>query len=84
MHTDAKYLKKIPLPNNELQTKYFDTILRLVNDLETIEYMSQNWFNKLEELNQIVYRAYNISDKEENFINTEIKKIQSKRWYINE
>ncbi len=47
MHTDAKYLKKIPLPNNELQTKYFDTILRLVNDLETIEYMSQNWFNKL-------------------------------------
>ena len=46
--------------------------------------MSQNWFNKLEELNQIVYRAYNISEKEENFINTEIKKIQSKRWYINE
>ena len=84
MHTDAKYLKKIPLPSRSKQTEYFDILLELVNALETYEYMTQEWFNKLEHLNRIVYFLYDINEKEANYIDSEMKKIQSKRWYLGE
>ena len=80
MHTDAKYLKKIPLPSQKQQAIYFDSILSLVSRLESNHYMSQAWFDCLEELNQIVYRAYNITKKESEYIDSEVKRIQSKRW----
>lgn len=80
MHTDAKYLKKIPLPSIEQQQVYFKEILSLVNRLETNDYMSQEWFDNLEKLNQVVYKAYNIKKKEADYIDSEVKKIQSKRW----
>ena len=83
MHTDAKYLKKIPLPIKSAQEQYFDKILKTVSKLETFEYMSQNWFNSLEELNDIIYEAYGLSEKEKYYIDSEMKKIQSKRWFIN-
>ena len=82
MHTDAKYLKKIPLPSRKLQDQYFEQILELVNRLESDDYMSQAWFNRLEQLNQIIYSAYNITKKESDFIDSEMKKIQSKRWIV--
>ncbi len=80
MHTDAKYLKKIPLPSTKQQGIYFDSILSLVNRLESNDYMSQKWFDCLEELNQIVYEAYGITKKEADYIDCEVKRIQSKRW----
>ena len=83
MHTDAKYLKKIPLPSRKLQDQYFEQILELVNRLESDDYMNQAWFNSLEQLNQIIYSAYNITKKESDFIDSEMKRIQSKRWIAN-
>lgn len=83
MHTDAKYLKKIPLPSQKQQAIYFDSILSLVNKLENNDYMSQAWFDCLEELNQIVYKAYDITTKESEYIDAEVKRIQSKRWLAN-
>ena len=80
MHTDAKYLKKIPLPSTKQQEIYFDSILSLVSRLESNDYMSQEWFDCLEELNQIVYTAYGITKKESEYIDSEVKRIQSKRW----
>lgn len=80
MHTDAKYLKKIPLPSTNQQNIYFDSILSLVSRLESNDYMSQEWFDCLEELNQIVYKAYGITKKEADYIDCEVKRIQSKRW----
>lgn len=81
MHTDAKYLKKIPLPKpNEND---FNTILKLVTRLESDEYMSQKWFNSLNELNIAVYKAYGITNKESEYIDCEMKLIQSKRWTNN-
>lgn len=83
MHTDAKYLKKIPLPSAKQQELYFDTILSLVSRLENNDYMGQEWFDCLEELNQAVYKAYDINDREADFIDCEVKRIQSKRWITN-
>lgn len=83
MHTDAKYLKKIPLPSTNQQAMYFNSILSLVSRLESNDYMSQEWFDYLEELNQIVYKAYGISEKESDYIDCEVKRIQSKRWVYN-
>ena len=80
MHTDAKYIKKIPLPRRELQDQYFEQILKLVHDLESDDYMNQTWFNNLERLNQTVYAAYSITKNESDFIDSEMKRIQSKRW----
>ena len=80
MHTDAKYLKKIPLPSRDLQEQYFDDILKLVSLLESSDYMGVDWFNYLEELNRIVYKAYGIDENEANYIDSEVKRIQSKRW----
>ena len=84
MHTDAKYLKKIPLPSRGKQAEYFERTLELVNALETSEYMTQEWFNELENLNRVVYLLYDINEKEANYIDSEMKKIQSKRWYLSE
>lgn len=84
MHTDAKYLKKIPLPSDKFQKKYFKTVLSIVSDLESLDYMSHDWFEKLEDLNQIVYKSYEIDEAEANYINSEMKRIQSKRWYSDE
>ncbi len=78
MHTDAKYLKKIPLP--AIKTDCFNSIISIVKRLECNDYLSQEWFNCLEELNQIVYKAYGITTKEADYIDSEMKRIQSKRW----
>lgn len=81
MHTDAKYLKKIPLPAVKMDC--FNSIISIVKRLECNDYLSQEWFNNLEELNQIVYKAYGITAKESDYIDSEMKRIQSKRWISN-
>ena len=80
MHTDAKYLQKIPLPPTNRQNEFFDSIISLVGRLESTHYMSQEWFDCFEELNQIVYKAYDITKNESDYIDCEVKSIQSKRW----
>jgi SAM-dependent methyltransferase len=81
MHTDAKYLKKIPLPpqKNGVFSK-FDEILAIVAVLENDEYMSKSWFENIEKLNAIVYEAYGIKDKQIEYIDSETQRFQSKRW----
>ncbi|WP_372519679.1 HsdM family class I SAM-dependent methyltransferase [Candidatus Ruminimicrobiellum ovillum] len=78
MHTDAKYLKKIPLVRE--YTDLFDQVVNLVKAIEKCEYMSKMWFELLEALNELVYKIYGISDEEKNFIDSEMFSLQSNRW----
>ena len=78
MHTDAKYLRKLPLKkDNEV---LFEQIVNLVRAIENREYMSEIWFEMIEELNELVYNMYGISTSERSYIDEEVKFLQSKRW----
>ena len=78
MHTDARYLRKLPLKkDNEV---LFNQIVSLVEAIEGREYMSEIWFEMIEELNELVYNMYGIDDSERVYIDEEIKSLQSKRW----
>lgn len=77
MHTDAKYLKRIPLVK---ENSTFNKVINIVKLLETIEYMSDEWFEALEDLNDLVYQTYKINNEERTHIDKEVRKIQSKRW----
>lgn len=82
MHTDAKYLKKIPLriadPNE------FSKLTNLVSLLENEHYLSLTWLQHLEDLNKLVYKIYCLSDDEIQLIEQEMRGIQSKRWSLND
>lgn len=78
MHTDAKYLKKLPLV---IKNNTFSKIISIVKTLEKIEYMSESWFDMLESLNGLIYKTYDISDNERSHIDFQMKSIQSKRWH---
>lgn len=78
MHTDAKYLKKIPLVR---KNETFDKIISLVKALEKSKYLSNEWFEFYESLNDLVYKTYDLNIDEINFIDNEMKKIQSDRWF---
>ena len=77
MHTDAKYLKKLPLVKD---SKTFSRVISGVKSLEKIDYMSEDWFEMLESLNNLIYKIYGINENEKNYINFQMKSIQSKRW----
>ncbi len=77
MHTDAKYLKKLPLVKD---SKTFSRVISVVKSLEKIDYMSEDWFEMLESLNNLIYKIYGINENEKNYINFQMKSIQSKRW----
>jgi len=81
MHTDAKYLKKIPLSVKDKDN--FSSIVDIVCKLEKADYMTGIWFDLLEMLNSYVYEAYGITKSEAEFIDCEMKQIQSKRWLKN-
>lgn len=81
MHTDAKYIKKIPLSITDKNS--FNIIVDIVYKLEKADYMTDSWFDLLEILNVYVYKAYGITEKEADFIDCEMKQIQSKRWLKN-
>ncbi|MEA4888888.1 MAG: N-6 DNA methylase [Clostridiaceae bacterium] len=81
MHTDSKYLKRLPLNTG---TEYcFKQVINTVEMIEQEEYLSNSWHNYIELLNQIVYKAYEITETEIALIDREMKKIQSKRWQNN-
>jgi methylase of polypeptide subunit release factors len=77
MHTDAKYLKKLPLV---IDDNTFNKIISIVKSLETIDYMSDSWFEMVESLNDLIYDTYKIEEKERTYIEYQIKEIQSQRW----
>ena len=81
MHTDARYLKKLPLIIN---SNTFNKVIFLVKVLETTEYRSQIWFELLESLNESIYETYNINDEEKRHVESEMKTIQSSKWCNNE
>jgi len=77
MHTDSKYLKKLPLV---VDKKRFLLVVNMVKTLGKIEYMSNKWFEKLESLNALIYQIYSINKNEADYIDSEMRSIQSKRW----
>ena len=79
MHTDRKYLESLPLVKDET-TKEFAQVIEAVKALEKFEYMSTEWFDMFEGLNKLVYKIYNIDEKEASYIDSEVLSIQSKRW----
>ncbi len=79
MHTDAKYLKKLPLV---IDDNTFNMVISIVKSLETIDYMSDLWFEMVESLNNLIYDAYRIKEKERTHIEHQMKNIQSQRWNI--
>lgn len=77
MHTDAKYLKKLPLV---IEDGTFSKIISVVKSLEIMDYMSESWFEMVESLNELIYETYKISKIEQTHIDNQMKNIQSKRW----
>ena len=77
MHTDAKYLKKIPLA---IKNDTFSKVISIAKSIETIEYMSDLWFKMIEALNELIYQTYGISKTEQDYIDNQMKNIQSQRW----
>lgn len=79
MHTDKKYLYGIPLVKDE-HSNEFTQLISVVQALESLEYMSSDWFDMLNALNKLVYKIYNIDENEAAYIDAEMLSIQSKRW----
>lgn len=77
MHTDAKYLKKLPLVEKGAT---FSQIISIVKSLETIDYMCNEWFEMVESLNKLIYQTYEITKEECSYIDFRMKEIQSQRW----
>ena len=78
MHTDAKYLAKIPFvayDNNDIKR-----IVKIVKELERTEYFHDQWFNLVEELNKLIYSIYDLNEQEIKYVDSETRRIQSKRW----
>lgn len=81
MHTDSKYLKKIPMPpHNTEYDRYFLEIVDIVETMERLEYMSTAWYENLEILNSVVYKAYSLEPEQVEYIDNETREFQSKRW----
>ena len=80
MHTDAKYLYRIPMPDDDSLNKYTNNILKFVNELENETYMSNKWLNIYHKLDDTIYLIYGMNKCDTKYISSEISKIQSKRW----
>lgn len=78
MHTDAKYLAKIPFVANNGND--ISRVVRVVKDLESAEYLSDQWFHLIETLNSLIYSIYGLNEEEISYVDNETKRIQSKRW----
>lgn len=78
MHTDAKYLKRIPLP--VMSECLLEQIVDLVSLLERENYMSAAWFGYMRNLDAAVYGAFNLDRTEREYIDGEMKFVQSNKW----
>ena len=79
MHTDKKYLETIPLVKDDKSNEFLQ-IIGIVTRLETLDYMSSDWFDALDNINRLVYKIYKINDKEAAYIDAEMRSIQSEKW----
>ncbi|NLK44191.1 MAG: N-6 DNA methylase [Tissierellia bacterium] len=82
MHTDAKYIKKLPIIM-DIDSDSYKEVINLVRKLEELDYLSEEWINTYEYLNELIYKIYGFSVDEIRFIEDYMKKIQSKRWFDN-
>lgn len=78
MHTDAKYLTRLPFVANNGQD--INRVVTIVKELESAEYLSEQWFHLIETLNSLVYLIYGLNEEEISYVDKEIRRIQSKRW----
>lgn len=78
IHTDAKYLNSIPIVVDDAA---FEKVVDIVNQMESVEYMDEEWFKLNEELNDIVYEIYQLNVSDKNHIEKEMKKISASKWY---
>ena len=58
----------------------FNKVISIVKSLETMEYMSNSWFEMLDSLNELIYKTYGICKTEQAHIDIQMKNIQSQRW----
>lgn len=78
MHTDAGYLGKIPYAKGD--SSQAAALEKLTVEIENSGYLSEQWHNKMEALNRLVYQIYGISGEDSAYIDASVQKIQSKRW----
>lgn len=78
IHTDAKYLNGIPIV---IDDGAFEKVVDIVNKMETVEYMDEEWYKLNEKLNDIVYNIYELNVNDKNYIEKEMRKISASKWY---
>lgn len=78
IHTDAQYLYNIPVITSTL---LLYEVIELVEKIEHTEYQSKEWFTLYEEMNSLVYSIYGLSKADVNYIELEMTKIFSSKWY---
>ena len=80
IHSDAKYLKKIPLIINDNR---ITDVVTITKSLEKIPYLSNEWYETVEKLNDVIYDIYNMTEEEIQYIDKQVKSIQSEKWNYN-
>ena len=80
IHSDAKYLKKIPLVINDNR---ITDVVTITKSLEKIPYLSNEWYETVEKLNDVIYDIYNMTEEEIQYIDKQVKSIQSEKWNYN-
>lgn len=78
IHTDAKYLNSIPIV---IDDDAFEKVVDIVNKMETVEYMDEEWYKLNEQLNDIIYNIYELNVNDKNYIEKEMRKISASKWY---
>lgn len=78
IHTDAKYLNGIPIV---IDDDAFEKVVNIVNKMETVAYMDEEWYQLNEQLNDIVYNIYELTADDKNYIEKEMRKISASKWY---
>ena len=77
-HLDKPYKRKLIVPSYD--ETIFNEIVKLVTDIENTEYLSDDWFEILAEIDAYVYYAFDISNEDVLYIESELQKFRSKRW----
>ena len=78
MHLDAPYKQQIIVPPYD--EMIFNEIVSLVTAIEKAEYLSDEWFELLAEIDAYVYYAFDISNEDVLYIESELQKFRSKLW----
>ena len=63
-----------------INTNTFTKIISIIKLLENISYMCNEWYEAVEDLNNIIYETYNITIEERRYIDSQVRLIQSEKW----